>query len=131
MARECDYLINEECDPYVTMEVDGRKAMDKTNTRDNTAEFNVDKVTTTPKMKRDSSIIKIDVWDDDSGQWVGDEKPQIIVSTSGNVESFMKEPTRKSTDNQRQSFDSSNTINVLRPNYIEVDVRWTDARSEK
>lgn len=83
----CDIPVNNPCDPYVKIYIND-ELMDQTATVDDTYVYDADHQFISAKIEK-SSIIKIEVWDDD-----GDRAHDLVLRSEGNVEDFVTKPYR-------------------------------------
>lgn len=119
----CDVWPFNDCDPYVKVYVGGEEVL-KTATADGKNDYNVDRIYHTKKIKK-STIIAIEVWEDDSkkGEHRNEGNSQPILWTNGTVESFMQNPTCCTDDLVVGKIHYGK-------NCIEVDIIWQDERND-
>lgn len=114
---------NPMCDPFVIMTI-GEDEVLRTIPREDSQIFNVGRTITSDKIQKNSTIIKIEVWDFDGT----DKKPELILMTNGTVDSFLHEAIRCTEGGKANGFGKK--LKEVRPNCLEVDVLWQDERNE-
>lgn len=92
-GKQCKFPSSSGCDSYVVLFVNDEQVM-KTETVKSRESYDVNKIFTTAKIPK-TATIKIEVWHsktDDAN------KDKLILSTEGNVESFLQRPLRTGTE---------------------------------
>lgn len=113
-GKTCQFLDSSGCSSYIRLTVNGKEGVTTEIEKDKHS-YNVDKTYTTERISK-KSIIKIEVW---RAKSMTSHEEKLILSTEGDVDSFLKEPIRKGTH-----FDHGD-------NRIETMSFWQDAYEEK
>ena len=79
------------CNSYVKLYINGEEVL-TTPQATNKISYDIDQTFTTSRISKDSTV-KIEVWNAYSGQFWGADT--LLLSTEGNIESFLKEPLRE------------------------------------
>lgn len=116
----------DKCDPFVEMYI-GNIKLRPTDAAFDRDYFDVARTMVTPLIKKNSTIIRIKVYDadyktDDSPRYKSEHR-ELILSTNGTIASFMKKPFRCSKGAYLNNGD------YVRPNCLEVDVIWQAERN--
>lgn len=94
---------------------------------DGTEDYNIDRYYYTPEIIKKSTIIKVEVLEDD-GENKKADNPEKLLTKSGTVESFMQEPIR--CTEPMHIVRAFHGTQILPPNCIEVDIIWQDERKK-
>lgn len=88
-GKTCQFVDTLGCNSYIRLIVNGEEVL-KTEIEKGKFHYDVDKTFTTEKIPRKSTI-KIEVWRSKS---MASHQEKIILSTEGDVDSFLKQPIR-------------------------------------
>lgn len=89
-GRSCKLNPSVGCDPYLVLYINNEQVM-KTAKKTQTFFYDVNSIFTSAKIPK-TSIVKLEIWDASSRFWGRDA---LILSTVGNIDSFLNEPLRK------------------------------------
>lgn len=125
-GKRCDRWT--QCDPYVKLYINDVQVL-QTDSKDDTAEYNIDKIYSTPTAIPRISTIKIEIWD--ANIWMFSEEKIWVLE--GSIDTFIENPIRygKIVEKRYHFMDdvlpsSPTDVTVPQQNVIETDVFWQD-----
>lgn len=86
----CDSTVDNPCDPYIKLIINEKEAH-QTRSRTDTCCFDANEYYVSEKIAN-SSTIKIEVWDDDSGPFGSAD--DLLQRAEGSIASFIEKPVR-------------------------------------